>query len=103
MYIVRRAIERIDDPAVFALDIDRGRVLFADKRMVGKAIEHFGPNGGLRREIGFGHEIGGAFFAHRETSAPVAEHSASGAGSDFGGFDKRVERGFGHGSDLGCF
>ena len=74
MDVVRRAVERIDEPHVVVLsDLDLRSFLFTNEQMMGKAGRNFRPNRRLRRQIGVGHQVGGRLLARLKAAPPGNE------------------------------
>ena len=75
VHVVRRAIERIDEPAAGRFGV-LAQALFADEAMIGKrgvnqVVDHL-----LRRDIGLGDQIGPRLLGDRKPARPILQHLA---------------------------
>jgi hypothetical protein len=56
--------------------------------MRGKSSQKHATNRELRGQVGFCHQIGGAFFTDLKPPEPIEQNLATGACGTFGDFDK---------------
>ena len=81
--VVRRAVDRVDDPEVLGVRV-AGRALLADDAVVGEAGADLAGDVRLGVAVGGGDRIGlaGVLIADGERAAVVIEENLSGAASD---------------------
>src|SRR3954447_17458170 len=93
MDVVRRAVERIDDPdqIVVFWPARRRRLFLAKKRVVGKLSSNDALNGSLRRDVRIGHQIAHAFFTSLEAAAPRLKFVAARTGCGLTGLPPRLK------------
>jgi len=76
--VIRRAVQGIDDPAVFGPNVGAGVAinLLAEQAMLGKGPQHDLPDRLLRGEIGLSDQIGGSLFADFDPADPILNHTS---------------------------
>ena len=79
MYVVRRTVQRVDDPAEGLLRAPV-EILFTKESMIGKPRLDDADNRLLRGKVSFCHQVRRTFLADREAVRPLLEHVAPGAG-----------------------
>ena len=93
MDVIRRAIERIDEPdEIVIAHVELRRFLFAEKQMVRITGCNYRTNRSLRRQIGIGHQVGRRLFPRSKSPAPRKQFARAGARGHFTGLNKFVHQ-----------
>jgi hypothetical protein len=89
MDVVHRAVERIDNPAIFGpprrnwrqtLDLTFCGLLLTQEVVIWKGFTNRLLNDILGRQIGFGHQVFGSFFPWFKAVLPVEQHPSTALG-----------------------
>ena len=81
--VIGRAVERIDDPAVFIVEARLGIAFFADEVMAGTGRQNHLADRLLRGPVGLGDQVGRPLFVHAEPPHPTRDCLGAGPGRVF--------------------